>query len=51
MAAKRGDYKMIAVSPKTYTDLRKYGVFGDTFNDIVVKILNQVENQKGDLVK
>jgi hypothetical protein len=43
--------KLIAVSPKNYDSLRRFGDFQDSFDDVITKILNKIdsmpkENQK-----
>lgn len=35
--------KLIAVSPKNYESLRKFGEFQDSFDDVITKILNKVD--------
>ncbi|HJT49460.1 MAG TPA: hypothetical protein VJ729_14840 [Nitrososphaeraceae archaeon] len=39
--------KLIAVSDQTYLALKQRGKFGDSFNDIVVKLLHNSE--KGEM--
>jgi len=36
--------KLIAVSPKNYESLRKFGEFQDSFDDVITKILNKVDS-------
>ena len=35
--------KLIAVSPKNYESLRKFGDFQDSFDDVITKILNRID--------
>jgi predicted CopG family antitoxin len=35
--------KLIAVSPKNYESLRKFGDFQDSFDDVITKILNKID--------
>jgi hypothetical protein len=36
--------KLIALSPKNYESLRKFGEFGDSFDDVITKILNKIDS-------
>lgn len=35
--------KLIAVSTTNYDSLRKFGEFGDSFNDVITKLLDKVD--------
>jgi hypothetical protein len=35
--------KLIAVSTTNYDSLRKFGEFGDSFNDVITKLLDRVD--------
>jgi predicted CopG family antitoxin len=37
-------YKLIAVSKENYDNLRKFGSFQDSFDDVITKILNKINN-------
>ena len=46
------EVKLIRVSPKNYESIRKFGEFGDTFDDIITRILHKVDSMpKGGLIK
>ena len=36
--------KLIAVSPKNYESLRKFGDFQDSFDDVITKILDKIDS-------
>lgn len=36
-------HKQVLVTEKTYDDLRNRGQFGDSFNDVIVKLLEETE--------
>jgi len=36
--------KLIRVSPKNYESIRKFGEFGDTFDNIISRILDKVDS-------
>lgn len=36
--------KNIAISDETYERLKKYGEFGDTFDDLICKIMNKLDD-------
>lgn len=38
---KKGQYKQIALTPETYQELQKLGGMGDTFEDVVVRLLRE----------
>jgi predicted CopG family antitoxin len=35
--------KLIAVSKENYENLRKFGEFGDSFDNVITKILNKID--------
>lgn len=37
--------KHIAVSENNYKEIRNYGKFGDSFDDVITKILHSIEPQ------
>jgi predicted CopG family antitoxin len=41
---KKYNLKLISVSQKNYDSLRKFGEFGDSFDDVITKILNKVDS-------
>ena len=36
--------KLIAISPENYQSLKNLGKAGDSFNDVVTKILNKIDS-------
>lgn len=42
--------KLIAVSPKNYESLRKFGDFQDSFDDVITKILNKIDTMPNSTV-
>jgi hypothetical protein len=42
---KNGKLKHITVSVYNYDEIRKYGEFGDSFDDVITKILHSIEPQ------
>jgi hypothetical protein len=38
------EVKLIRVSPKNYECIRKFGQFGDSFDDIISRILDKVDS-------
>ena len=40
--------KLIAVSPKNYESLRKFGEFQDSFDDVISKILAKIDTIPND---
>jgi predicted CopG family antitoxin len=38
--------KLIAISIKNYENLKKYGDFQDSFDDVITKILKKINEEK-----
>lgn len=38
--------KMISLSPENYNALKKLGGAGDSFNDVVTKVLKQIKDKQ-----
>jgi hypothetical protein len=41
------DFKIIKVSPETHKELQKLGVKGDTFDDIIKKLIKEHKERHG----
>jgi hypothetical protein len=47
---KKYNLRLISISQANYDSLRKFGEFGDSFNDVITKVLNIIDSmptQKG----